>query len=117
MHRKKYMFFAFPQIAECCPKLLSLDLYIHFPTSAAQQDHMERALTLDISWASERAVSSNNAPHGLQLFTFRELYWLNYIGHQPNLDSAKIVARYLAVVFPQLKYVDFSAIASVVGKA
>ena len=121
-HRKlnlatKHTFLAFPQIAESCPKLLSLDIYIPFPMDPTELEIMERALIPDIHRDSEQAGSSSTAvPHGPERLTFRKLVCIERASRKPSVESAKIVGRYLAVVFPRLKYVDFTEIVGAVGK-
>ncbi|KJA23501.1 hypothetical protein HYPSUDRAFT_76870 [Hypholoma sublateritium FD-334 SS-4] len=113
----KYMFLSFPRIAECCPRLLSLEIYVPFPIDPVELEIMERALILDVDPDPEHAlVPSGAMSHGLEWLIFRQPIRTELVIHKPSLESAMVVGRYLAVVFPQLKYVDFNGIVPFVGK-
>ncbi|KJA23502.1 hypothetical protein HYPSUDRAFT_66188 [Hypholoma sublateritium FD-334 SS-4] len=112
----KHTFLAFPRIAECFPKLLSLNIYIPFPVDPAELEIMKHALTPGIHRDPEHGASSDAVPHGLRWLAFRDPVPPKYTGRKPSHESAMIVARYLRAIFPRLENVNFNGVVEVVGK-
>ena len=67
---ERFMFLSFPQIARCCPRLLSLAISICFPLYPDVLELMERALTLDIHQDPGHGGLRNVGPHGLKWLIF-----------------------------------------------
>ena len=96
------MFLSFPQIARCCPRLLSLAISICFPLYPDVLELMERALTLDIHQDPGHGGLRNVGPHGLKWLIFLAVPGLAW-ERAESFESATIVAHYINVIFPQLE--------------